>query len=322
MGGCLANKNKANSGQDKNVEGKDKEGQQESKDKDKKNVNINIVFEEIMDIKDLQIKGAMLLSETEGKPRETYETLENIAPVSYGLVKKVRHRITNKTRAMRIIKKELIEVREEETLLFKELALLRSLDHPNIIKLYEFYRDEKYYYLLSEYCEDGELFKIIKKENKGFNEYTVAHIMKQLLSVVLYCHSGNIINRDLRPENILVESTETKFIDGKEIPFYNIRVCDFKSARSYKNSKKLNKKVGNPYYIAPEVLKRKYNEKCDLWSCGIIMYILLTGKPPFSGGTDKEVLDKVELGIFEYFGKLSIYVIYNLYLILNLIITR
>src|SRR5690606_11407586 len=129
----------------------------------------------------------------------------------YGLVKKVRHSITGKTRAMRIIKKELIEVREEETLLFKELALLRSLDHPNIITLYEFYRDEKYYYLLSEYCEDGELFKIVKKENKGFSEYTVAHIMRQLLSVVFYCHSGNIINRDLRPENILVESTETKF---------------------------------------------------------------------------------------------------------------
>jgi calcium-dependent protein kinase len=120
------------------------------KETDKKNLNINVVFEEIADIKDLQIKGAMLLSETEGKPRETYETLENIAPVNYGLIKKVRHKLTGKVRAMRIIKKELIEVREEETLLFKELALLRSLDHANIIKLYEFYRDEKYYYLLSE----------------------------------------------------------------------------------------------------------------------------------------------------------------------------
>jgi calcium-dependent protein kinase len=215
----------------------------------------------------------------------------------------VRHKLTGKVRAMRIIKKELIEVREEETLLFKELALLRTLDHPNIIKLYEFYRDDKYYYLLSEYCEEGELFKIIKKEGKGFEEYTVAHIMRQLLSVVYYSHSGNIINRDLRPENMLVESIDYKVINNQELPFYNIRVTDFKSARSYKNSKKLNKKVGNPYYIAPEVLKRKYNEKCDLWSCGVVMYILLTGKPPFSGSTDKEVLDKVETGIFEFFGK-------------------
>lgn len=123
------------------------------------------------------------------------------------------------------------------------------------------------------------------------------------MSAVNYCHSGNIINRDLRPENILIESVEIKTINGKEVPFYNIRVSDFKSARSYKSSKKLNKKVGNPYYIAPEVLKRKYNEKCDIWSCGIILYILLTGKPPFSGSSDKEILDKVESNFFEFFGK-------------------
>jgi len=127
--------------------------------------------------------------------------------------------------------------------------------------------------------------------------------MRQILSAVFYCHSGNIINRDLRLENILVESIEKKIIEGKEVPFYNIRISDFKSARSYKNAKKLNKKVGNPYYIAPEVLKRKYNEKCDVWSCGIIMYILLTGKPPYTGITDKKVLDKVELGLLEFFGK-------------------
>ncbi len=127
--------------------------------------------------------------------------------------------------------------------------------------------------------------------------------MKQLLSVVYYCHSNSIINRDLRPENILVESEEKIIHDNKEVTLYNVRVSDFKSARTFKTSKKLNKKVGNPYYIAPEVLKRKYNEKCDIWSCGIIMYVLLTGKPPFSGSTDKEVLEKVEQNLFEYFDK-------------------
>lgn len=132
--------------------------------------------------------------------------------------------------------------------------------------------------------------------------------MKQILSVVYYCHSSNIVNRDLRPENILVESIDKKYINGIEIPLFNIRIADFKSARSFKKSKKLNKKVGNPYYIAPEVLKRRYNEKCDLWSCGIIMYILLTGKPPFSGNSDKEVLDKVEAGTFEFFGIYYIFI--------------
>lgn len=124
--------------------------------------------------------------------------------------------------------------------------------------------------------------------------------------MVYYSHTNSIINRDLRPENILVESIETHIIDNIDYHLYDIRVSDFKSARTFKTSKKLNKKVGNPYYIAPEVLKRKYNEKCDLWSCGIIMYVLLTGKPPFSGTTDKEVLEKVEQGEFEYYGTLDL----------------
>lgn len=215
----------------------------------------------------------------------------------------MRHKITEKIRAMKIIKKELIEVEEDETIFLKELALLRSLDHPNIIKLFEFYRDDKYFYLLAEYCEYGDLFKIIKQNENGLPEYTVAHIMKQILSAVSYIHAANIINRDLRLENVLVESKEIKIVNGDEFPIYNIRIGDFKSARSFKNSKKLNKKVGNPYYIAPEVLKRRYTEKCDLWSCGVIMYILLCGKPPYCGCSEKEVLEMVEIGKFEYLGK-------------------
>ena len=126
--------------------------------------------------------------------------------------------------------------------------------------------------------------------------------MKQLLSVVNYFHIHHIVHRDLRPEHILVDSVEYQYINNKRIPLYSIKVCDFKSARTFKESTKLNKKVGNPYFIAPEVLNRKYNEKCDLWRCGIIRYILLTSQPPFSGNTDLEVLAKVRSGVFEYFG--------------------
>lgn len=127
--------------------------------------------------------------------------------------------------------------------------------------------------------------------------------MRQLLSFVAYCHASNIINRDIRPENILIESIEMKIINDQEHPFFTIKISDLKSARSFTKSKKLNKKVGNPYYIAPEVLKRKYDEKIDVWSCGIIMYILLSGKPPFKGNTEKEVLDSVQQGKFEFLGK-------------------
>jgi calcium-dependent protein kinase len=114
---------------------------------------------------------------------------------------------------------------------------------------------------------------------------------------VLYCHSNNIVHRDIKAENILIESIEkTHTTEGKEVDLYNIRLSDFSSARSFNRSKKLTKKVGTPYYIAPEVLKRNYNEKCDVWSIGVLLFILLTGKPPFYGDGDKEIIYYVEKG--------------------------
>lgn len=264
---------------------------------------VSNIFEEINDIRNMGNKREMLLSVNFGKPKEMYDNIENITQTTNGIVKKVKNKLTNKVRAMKIIKKDLIEVQEDEELILKEVALLRSFDHPSIIKLYEFYQDEKCFYLISEYCENGDLFNLIQNADYDdkLEETQVAHMIKQILSVISYCHSNGIVIRDLRPENILIESCEIHNVKNIEYLFYYLKIIDFKSSRTFKNSRILNKKVGNPYYIAPEVLKRHYNEKCDIWSCGIIMYILLAGKPPYSGNTDKEVLENVEIANFEYF---------------------
>jgi calcium-dependent protein kinase len=95
----------------------------------------------------------------------------------------------------------------------------------------------------------------------------------------------------------LVESIETVIHENNEVDLYHIRLSDFSSARSFNKSKKLTKKIGTPYYIAPEVLKRNYTEKCDVWSIGVLMFILLCGKPPFWGDSDKEIIQSVEKGI-------------------------
>jgi len=137
-----------------------------------------------------------------------------------------------------------------------------------------------------------EIYLINFPKKTYFDEASAAYMMRQLLSALLYCHNHNIVHRDIKAENILIESTES--LNDKE--FYNIRLTDFSSARSFSRSKKLTKKVGTPYYIAPEVLKRSYNEKCDVWSCGVLLFILLCGKPPFFGDTDKEILESVEVG--------------------------
>ena len=177
------------------------------------------------------------------------------------------------------------------TTIQKEINILKTLDHPNIIKVYEFFKTEKYIYIINELCTGGELFdKIV--DVKYFSEIVACNVMRQLLSAVAYCHEKGIIHRDLKPENILIERSEEKNKD-----FFHIKVIDFGTCEMLKKSK-LTEQIGTSFYIAPEVLKNGYNEKCDLWSCGVILYILLCGSPPFYGKNEKEIFTKILYGNF------------------------
>ncbi|CAD8083778.1 unnamed protein product [Paramecium sonneborni] len=117
-----------------------------------------------------------------------------------------------------------------------------------------------------------------------------ADIMKQILGGVVHCHQKKVVHRDLKPENILFENKK---------PNSNLKIIDFGTSRKMENNQNLTKRLGTPYYIAPEVLKRNYNEKCDVWSCGVILYIMLCGYPPF-GGQDQEILQNIEIGKYEF----------------------
>ena len=116
--------------------------------------------------------------------------------------------------------------------------------------------------------------------------------MKQLLSAVAYCHAKKIVHRDLKPENLLIVKPNT----------YDIKVIDFGLSRSFESNQSMYARMGTPFYIAPEVLKKKYNEKCDVWSCGVILYILLSGNPPFNGKNDQQIYDNIALGYVSFQG--------------------
>ena len=118
-----------------------------------------------------------------------------------------------------------------------------------------------------------------------------AEYMRQILSVLVYCHERHVVHRDLKPENFLLNTNTNDAI---------IKVIDFGTARFYEPGVPLREKFGTPYYIAPEVLKRSYNEKCDVWSAGVNMYILLCGYPPFGGHSDEQILKKVSVGRFTF----------------------
>ena len=175
-----------------------------------------------------------------------------------------------------------------------EIQILIKLDHPNIIKLYEIYENDNYIYLVMELCTGGELFdRIIQKTEQGkqFTEKEVANIFQQMMSAINYCHSNKIVHRDLKPENLLLATPD------ENSP---IKVIDFGMSRIFNNKQAMFDKVGTAYYISPEVLDGFYDEKCDIWSAGVILYILLCGYPPFNGNDDDEIFESIKKRKFVY----------------------
>ena len=170
-----------------------------------------------------------------------------------------------------------------------------QMDHPNIIKLYEVYEDNRYIYLIMEECSGGELFdRIIDRINNKnmFTEKEAAQIFKQMMSAMCYCHGQGICHRDLKPENLL-------FLNASEDA--PLKVIDFGLSRIFnKTDNKMTTKVGTAYYVSPEVLSGDYDEKCDIWSSGVILYILLTGDPPFNGANDNEIYRKIQAKKFSF----------------------
>ncbi|CAG9334375.1 unnamed protein product [Blepharisma stoltei] len=242
---------------------------------------------------DIKIDASMFVGHRNGQVLEHYKIGSKIGSGAFGCVRIGTHIITGQKRAIKTIQKESIsaDLTEREKF-FSEVDILRKTDHPNIVKLYEFYEDEKYFHIVTEFLQGGELFDYIIK-NKMLSERAAAVFMKQILSAVAYCHSNNIVHRDLKPENLLLEC---------ETPQPNLKVIDFGTSAIFNSSKHMTKKYGTAYYIAPEVLRKDYDEKCDMWSCGVILYILLSGKPPFYGRTDRDILRMVEKGEYSMKG--------------------
>jgi len=209
---------------------------------------------------------------------------------AFGQVRIATHRPTRQARAVKsILKTSITPDMRGKSRFFQEVDILKRTDHPNIVKIYEFYEDEKSYHVITEYIKGGELFDFILKSRR-LSETIAAHFFKQLVSAIAYCHENGIVHRDLKPENLLLEKAEPDSI---------LKVIDFGTSTLFEASKKLTKAYGTVYYIAPEVLHKNYNEKCDIWSCGVILFTLLSGKPPFNGSNDIEILQKVEKGIYK-----------------------
>jgi calcium-dependent protein kinase len=176
------------------------------------------------------------------------------------------------------------------TRLNREMEILSTVDHPNIIRLYDVYQDSSYIHMVMEYCSGGELFS--KIVNQGhFDEKSARPYLYKILLAVNHLHRSKIAHRDLKPENFLFENKS---------PEAELKLIDFGLSIKFGSELgHMHSKVGTIYYVAPEVLKGNYDLKCDLWSCGVILYSMLSGNFPFFGSNHGEIIQKIKLGEYE-----------------------
>jgi len=236
----------------------------------------------------LVLNNDVIVSDTHQNPERIYEKVKLLGEGSFGEVWLVKHNILGKEFAMKIIDKTPYSNTSQ---IINEINILKTLDHPNILKVLEFHLTADKFYIITDYCKEGELFHEIDKRTK-FSERETSFILYQILQAVRYIHKMRVVHRDIKPENIMIMGREPNGL-------LHVKLIDFGTAKLFSEGNKHKALVGSSYYIAPEVIRGKYDESCDLWSVGVIMYIMLTGTPPFNGDDDDEILKAVSIGKYD-----------------------
>ena len=281
------------------------------------------------DIINMKVKLNDLVMEHQTSPWIYYKELLTLGSGTYGTVKKVcliKNQLT--IRAMKIIPKENIMEGVDSLKLIDEITILKKLDHPNIMKIYECFVDKDNFYIISDFCDQGDLLGKLEKLGK-MNEIVVKFIMDQVFNAVAYLHSKNVLHGDIKLENILLytasknkgrrftsinmdinhlidlqkEINRAKSVTKRSINYvndmlnYEIKLIDFGCSKYFVNKKKHQKLsgiIGTTLYCSPEVVDDLYDEKSDEWSCGVLMYMLLCGEPPFQGNSEEEIFEKIK----------------------------
>ena len=233
-----------------------------------------------------------------GKFLDKYIKIQELGMGSFAKVFRVQNKKTKEVFAC----KELIKRKINNMVQFKdEINIMSKCDHPNIIKLCEIYEDSRYIELIMEQCLGGSLFEKlidrIQEKEEVFSEKEAAIIFKQILTALSYCHNQGICHRDLKMENVLFSNSQInspiKIIDfGLSAYKKKKKLVQYITGKNYGNIN-MDLSVGTPHYVSPEVLKGKYNQKCDIWSAGVILYVMLSGCFPFEGDTEDDIYDAI-----------------------------
>ncbi|MQL93104.1 hypothetical protein Taro_025742 [Colocasia esculenta] len=202
----------------------------------------------------------------------------------FGVIRECTDILTSEKFACKSIAKDRLVTEDDVRSVKLEIEIMSRLSgHPNVVELKAVYEEAHYVHLVMELCAGGELFHRLENNGK-FTEPEAGILFQHLMKVVVYCHDKGVIHRDLKPENILLATNSSSS---------PIKLADFGLATFIKPGQSLHGTVGSPFYIAPEVLGGGYNQAADVWSAGVILYILLSGMPPFWGKTKSRIFDAV-----------------------------
>eukprot|EP00931_Biecheleriopsis_adriatica_P050248 TRINITY_DN29084_c0_g2_i1.p1 TRINITY_DN29084_c0_g2~~TRINITY_DN29084_c0_g2_i1.p1 ORF type:complete len:731 (-),score=177.76 TRINITY_DN29084_c0_g2_i1:77-2155(-) len=231
-----------------------------------------------------------LCKHLDGHPSQVYEMDAQVGTGTFGSVRKARHKQSQQIHAVKSVPKKLIPPEE----LWAEIEIMKQLDHPHVMRIYHTFQDESCVFIASELCEGGELFDAMIQAG-ALSEQAASKLFKQVMMAVSYCHTAHICHRDLKPENFLC-------LKKGDIQDATVKLIDFGTAKRF-DLHKMTTKVCTINYVAPEVLKKSmepYTEKVDTWSCGVILFLMLAGVPPFSSDDEVELMKSIKKGKWQF----------------------
>eukprot|EP00931_Biecheleriopsis_adriatica_P114755 TRINITY_DN90667_c0_g1_i1.p1 TRINITY_DN90667_c0_g1~~TRINITY_DN90667_c0_g1_i1.p1 ORF type:complete len:544 (+),score=126.29 TRINITY_DN90667_c0_g1_i1:69-1700(+) len=217
-----------------------------------------------------------VISYNRGRLEDRYD-IDLAKPLGFGAFSRVYQCSDKQTAQLRAAKVVNCNDLRSPDAFEEEVRILQLLDHPNVLRLVETFEDEHHVCLVTELCEGGELFDLCLDEGP-FTEPSAGRLLCQMLRAVAYLHRSEVIHRDLKAENWLLASKAPPEV-------VTVKLADFGFARSLRPGDLAQTKIGTPYYVAPEVLEGSYDSKADVWSLGIVLHMMLTGSPPFTGSS-------------------------------------
>eukprot|EP00931_Biecheleriopsis_adriatica_P026832 TRINITY_DN1625_c0_g1_i1.p1 TRINITY_DN1625_c0_g1~~TRINITY_DN1625_c0_g1_i1.p1 ORF type:complete len:551 (-),score=97.37 TRINITY_DN1625_c0_g1_i1:173-1825(-) len=219
--------------------------------------------------------------------RSTYRIHQVLGAGSFGEVRQVTLiKDASVIRAVKIIEIDDDEDDSKRTMFYREVKLLESVQHVNIVKFWEAYEDKHFLYVVMDICRGGEVFSRIV-ELRLFTEVDAAFIGAQMVAALAYIHAKSIIHRDTKAENFLLSDKSQTAV---------VKLIDFGMASKFEHGQFFDELCGSPHYLAPELVGQKYNHMVDIWAFGVLLYLMLYGKYPFDGQEFRDIMLKILAG--------------------------